>query len=71
MATPGERNWTAQLVISCEHAGLRPYFKQLENELYRVLARLDEPHHVREYLIAMRLASSEWLKLCESVDGKK
>jgi hypothetical protein len=61
MSTPTERNWTAHLVISSEHAGLKPCFKQLEDEIYRVLAVVDEPRHVKEYLAAMRLASVDWL----------
>ena len=61
MATAREREWTASVVISCEHAGLRPYFKQLEAEIYRVLARVDEPRAVIHYLHALQMASGAWL----------
>lgn len=61
MATPTERNWTAHLVISTEHAGLRPHFKALEAELYRVLARCDDPRDVMYYLKELRMASGGWL----------
>lgn len=55
-----ERNWTAHLVISSEHAGLKPYFKALEDEMYRVLARVDDPRKIREYLMYLRRASAGW-----------
>jgi len=65
MATEVERNWTAHLVISTEHAGLRPHFKALEAEVCRVLARVDDPRDVREYLLALRRTSEAWLKVNE------
>ena len=43
-----------------EHAGLRPHFKQLEAEIYRVLARCDDPRAVMHYLSALRMASGAW-----------
>lgn len=69
MSTTGERNWTAHLVISSEHAGLRPYFKALEDELYRVTARLDEPRRVRDYLHFMRSASRAWWTAYKAREG--
>jgi hypothetical protein len=65
MSTPTERNWTAHLVISSEHAGLRPHFKALEAALYRALARIDDPRDVMEYLSLLRRASEAWLKVNE------
>ena len=61
MATTGERNWTAQVVVSCEHAGLRPYFKQLEDELRHVLARIDDPRDVKRYLSDLREHSKRYM----------
>jgi hypothetical protein len=61
MATEREREWTASIVIGCSHAGLRPYFKALEAEFYRVLSRVDEPRAVIHYLQALRMASGAWL----------
>jgi hypothetical protein len=66
-----ERNWTAQVVIASDHAGLRPKFKALEDEILHVLARLDEPRQARKYLIAMRLASSEWFRLWALVESRR
>ena len=71
MSTPTERNWTAHLVISSEHAGLGPYFKELEFTMYKVLARVDDPRHVRYYLERMRDASRQWLYEYEAAFGKK
>jgi len=61
MATRAERNWTAHLVISSEHAGLKPYFKRLEAELYRALARIDDPRMVKKYLETLQGASMSWI----------
>ena len=65
MSTTTERNWTAHLVVSCEHAGLRPHFKALEAELYHALARIDDPRGVQAYLRAMCQKSREWSALRE------
>lgn len=60
MKTPVERNWTAQIVIASDHAGLKPYFKALENEILRVLARVDDPRLVRQYLDTITGCSKGW-----------
>jgi hypothetical protein len=60
MATPTERNWTAHLVISSDHAGLRPYFKRLEAELYHVLACVDHPAAVKLYIEHLVAESRNW-----------
>lgn len=65
MATPRERDWTAQIVISSEHQGLRPYFKQLEGELLHALARIDDPRMVMKYLDSLVTTSRVWLKARE------
>lgn len=71
MENTTERNWTAHLVISSEHAGLRPYFKALEAEMYRVLARLDDPRAVCMYVEWMRGQSGWWLNLHKRVHPDK
>ena len=60
MGTENERNWTAHLVISCEHAGLKPYFKALEAEVYRVLAHVDDSRQVCNYIADLIHASKTW-----------
>lgn len=62
MATATDRSWTAQIVLASEHAGIAPEFKTLEHEMYRVLARVDNPRHVRAYLVRMRDESRAWLR---------
>jgi hypothetical protein len=59
------------VVVSCEHAGLRPYFKGLEDEIYRVLARIDEPKEVVAYLSALWNTSREWFELAEQFLSRK
>lgn len=71
MATPTERNWTAHLVLSSEHAGLRPYFKALEAEMYRVLARCDDPHDVLRYLETLKRSSQDCLTIMEALRAEK
>jgi hypothetical protein len=69
MSTPTERNWTAHLVISSEHAGLQPVFKRLEAELYRALARIDDPRAVAAYLKFLRGCSNDWLASYSEMQG--
>lgn len=54
------------MVISSEHAGLKPRFKDLEDEIYRVLASVDDPHQVSGYIQSLRAKSIEWLRLYEN-----
>jgi hypothetical protein len=61
MATSDARNWRANVVIASSHAGLRPGFKRLEDEIYRALARMDDPRDVRDYLNRMIHASEQWM----------
>lgn len=71
MKTGGDRNWTAQIVLSSEHAGLRPFFKGLETEMMHVLARVDDPKWVKDYLIELRLQSKAWLDRSRALDRCK
>ena len=56
-----ERTWTAQIVIASSHAGLAPHFRRLEEEILRVLARVDDPRDVVRYLKVIRESSHDWL----------
>ena len=60
MSPSDERNWTAQIVISFEHMGLKPFGQQLEYELRRVLARVDDPRDVKKYLQFLTAASKAY-----------
>lgn len=71
MATQWHRNWTAQIVIASEHAGLAPLFKALEVEMYRVLARVDDPSDVRGYLKAMVKESGVWFDSYEARSSRR
>lgn len=61
MANKPERTWTAHLVIASEHAGLKPVFRAMEDEMRHVLARVDEPRDARRYITVLRQASRDWL----------
>jgi len=54
------RRWTANIVCSSSHEGLKPYFKGLEDEIRRVMARVDDPRQIRDYIAHLRLASIQW-----------
>ena len=71
MATSELRSWTAQIVISSEHAGLRPYFKELEAEIRHVLARVDAPRDVLAYLRWLRVESGRWRAINENLLSSK
>jgi hypothetical protein len=71
MSTRTERGWTAHLVISSEHAGLKPAFKALEDELYHALARIDDPRAVKNYLRELRTRSKECLAIQPSRAAEK
>lgn len=71
MATDVERNWTAHVVLSSEHAGLKPLFKAFENEMYRVLARVNDPNEVRQYLFGLIGQSRDWLTWYGQHEAKK
>jgi hypothetical protein len=71
MATEVERNWTAHVVIACEHAGLRPYFKALEAEMLHALARVDDPRDVVEYLKWMLAESASFMRKWEFINSVK
>jgi len=62
METGGDRTWTAHIVIASEHAGLRPYFKRLEEEILHVLARVDDPRDVKLFIEALETYSEMWLR---------
>jgi hypothetical protein len=63
MATESERTWTAHIVISCEHAGLRPHFQELEYEIRHVLARVDDPRKVEDYVNFLSEQSQSYFTL--------
>ncbi len=71
MATEVGRNWTAHIVIASEHAGLKPYFKGLEGEMYHALARINDPRKVVDYLRWLRGASAHWLEINADVIAEK
>jgi hypothetical protein len=71
MDTSAERNWTATLVIASDHAGLCKEFKVFENEMYRVLARTDDPRMVRLYVGFLIAASKEWCAKYDLLDALK
>jgi hypothetical protein len=71
MATPAERNYTAHLVISSEHAGLKQHFEALENEMYRVLARVNDSAGACAYAMELKRASRRWLQQYEELSGEK
>jgi len=46
--------------MSSDHAGIAAELKKLEREIYRVVAHLDEPRKLRDYLVYLRDKSTFW-----------
>ncbi len=66
MGTSGEYRYTAHVVIASDHADLSPVFKAFENEIYRVLARVEDPRDVKLYLESLRRASQHFIDIFEA-----
>ncbi len=66
MGTSDEYRYTAHVVIASDHAGLSPVFKAFEREIYRVLARVEDPDDVKLYLEALRRASQHFIDILEA-----
>jgi hypothetical protein len=66
MGTSDEYRYTAHVVIASDHAGLSPVFKAFERQIYRVLARVEDPDDVRLYLEALRRASQHFVDILEA-----
>ena len=49
--------------MSSDHAGIARELKQLEREIYRVVAHVDDPRKLRDYLQLLRSHSEIW---CDS-----
>lgn len=60
MSNPDERNWTANIVISFDDPMLKVQGRALEDEIRAVLARVDSPGAVAQYLYFMMLMSVDW-----------
>jgi len=71
MATERERDWSASIVISSEHAGLRSHFKALEAELYHALASIDDPRMVAKYLDSLLTTSRVWVRARQAMRERK
>lgn len=53
-------------MVASGHAGLKPEFQALEDEIRHVLARVDDPRAVMHYLRELRVASKMWLSIHEA-----
>lgn len=48
--------------MTADHGGLAAELARLERAMYRVLATLNDPRKVRDYLARLRGASLSWLE---------
>lgn len=46
--------------MSSDHAGIAAELNKLEREIYRVIAHIDDPRKLRDYLQVMELRSKVW-----------
>ena len=68
MATLIYNRWKVILGMSSDHAGINGELGRLRTELYRVLAQVEDPRHVKHYLMALRRASREWRQIMAAAD---
>lgn len=54
--------------MSSDHAGINTELGLLRVELYRVLAQIEDPRRVRDYIEMLRWRSREWYAI--QLDGK-
>lgn len=59
------------IVLGCDHAGLRPEFQTLEDEMVRTVAVLHDAREVMHWLREMRAASKLWLAVHQARDLEK
>lgn len=50
------------VALSSDHAGIAAELKRLEREMYRVVARIEDPRYVRDYLLRLQTTSKLWLE---------
>jgi len=46
--------------MSSDHAGIAAELSKLEREIYGVVARVDDPRQLRDYLQVLELRSKAW-----------
>lgn len=71
MAIRPEPQFTASIVISSEHAGLRPHFKGLEAEIYHALALCPSAREAKHYLRTMLRTSQQLRAIMAAADLEK
>jgi len=57
MEKPDVRNWTANIVIAFDDYPLKDFGRALEDEIRFVLARIDDPLEVVDYINFLRRES--------------
>jgi hypothetical protein len=60
MKQTGNR-WQMMIVLETDHAGLKPSFQRLEDQLRHALAGVEDPRMVREHLSFLVARSREWM----------
>ena len=59
------------IVLGCDHAGLRPEFQMLENELVRAVGEFMRSHDVMRYLREIQNASKLWVSVHHAREREK
>jgi len=60
MARRFQNEWKAMIVLGCDHAGLRPEFQMLEDELVHAVGECHTARDMMHYLREIRAASKLW-----------
>jgi len=64
-------DWQAMIVLASDHAGLRPEFQTLEDEIVRTIGGLHDARAVMHYLREIRVASKLWREVHEAREREK
>ena len=59
------------IVLGTDHAGLKPEFKQLEDEMVHTVSVLHSPRDVMHWLREVRAASKLWLSVHDARELQK
>ncbi len=59
------------IVLQCDHAGLQPLYQKLEDEMRRVIASMDEPRQMRDYVDMLMWRSREWFTTHRDSESRK
>lgn len=71
MSTRGKPKIDMMIVLGTDHAGLKPSFQRLEDEMRRAIARFEDTRLIESYLRVMTNASKSWFLRYEAIESER